>query len=106
MFLVLWEFEVKPGYEARYESVYGPRGAWARLFEQDSAYLGTHLFRDTNRPRIYLTLDQWSSRGAYEEFRQRHAAEYSSLDAQGEMLTQNERHLASVDADSSAGRFR
>jgi hypothetical protein len=32
MFLALWEYEVKPGCEERFENVYGPEGDWARLF--------------------------------------------------------------------------
>ena len=32
MFLVLWEFEVKPGREKRFERVYGPDGDWASCF--------------------------------------------------------------------------
>ena len=32
MFLVLWEFEVKPGNEERFERVYGAGGDWDSLF--------------------------------------------------------------------------
>jgi hypothetical protein len=32
MFLILWEFEVKPGCEQSFESAYGPDGTWMRLF--------------------------------------------------------------------------
>jgi hypothetical protein len=32
MFLVLWEFEVKPGREQRFQQVYGPGGDWDSLF--------------------------------------------------------------------------
>jgi len=28
MFVILWEFEVKPGSEAGFEKVYGPTGEW------------------------------------------------------------------------------
>src|SRR5882757_4144284 len=35
MFLVLWEFEVKPGCEKRFERVYGPGGDWDSLFRRD-----------------------------------------------------------------------
>ena len=102
MFVILWEFEVKPGCESVFESVYGPRGAWARLFERDPAYLGTHLFRDTNRYLTYLTLDRWSSRKAFEGFRRTHTVEYSSLDAEGEALTLEERHIGSFEATSKS----
>ncbi len=33
MFLILWEFEVKPGEETAFEKVYGPEGQWVELSE-------------------------------------------------------------------------
>jgi hypothetical protein len=33
MFVVLWEFEVKPGCEERFETVYGPGGDWLPFFD-------------------------------------------------------------------------
>ena len=36
MFVALWEFEVKPGCEDRFETVYGPDGDWASLFRRDA----------------------------------------------------------------------
>jgi len=57
MFLVLWEFEVKPGCEQCFERVYGPRGDWDSLFHGDSNHAATYLFRDTTRLRVYLTAD-------------------------------------------------
>ena len=68
MFLALWEYEVKPGCEERFEKVYGPAGDWAMLFRCDSNYQETRLLRDPFRPAIYLTLDFWKSRQAHEEF--------------------------------------
>ena len=38
MFVILWEFEVKPGYEKSFQTVYGPEGAWVQLFRRDSHY--------------------------------------------------------------------
>jgi quinol monooxygenase YgiN len=106
MFVILWEFEVKPGSKKRFESVYGPGGAWAKLFARDAAYQGTHLFRDTKRPRVYLTSDTWASRAAYEEFRLKHRAEYAALDAECEALTSSERRLGYFEADAMAATPR
>jgi hypothetical protein len=93
MFLVLWEFEVKPGCEKRFEKVYGPEGEWAGLFRSDSQYRETRLVRDSFRGAIYLTLDFWNSRLAYEEFLRAHRAEYEAIEAMGEELTLNERRV-------------
>jgi heme-degrading monooxygenase HmoA len=87
MFLVLWEYEVKPGSEKRFEEVYGPAGDWARLFRTGPHYRETRLLRDPLRPNIYVTLDFWTSRKSYEEFLAAHKSEYQSIDSLGEHLT-------------------
>ena len=93
MFVALWEYEVKPSCEERFEKVYGPEGDWAKLFRRDGNYQGTRLLRDLARPAIYLTLDFWNSQQAYERFLEAHAAEYKALDAEAEKLTRGERRI-------------
>jgi antibiotic biosynthesis monooxygenase len=97
MFLVLWEFEVKPECEERLERVYGAGGDWDSLFRRDAHHERTELFRHTDRPRIYLTADYWKSRKSYEEFLQARGAEYKELDSIAEELTANERHIGSYE---------
>ena len=53
---------------------------------------GSHLFRDTGKPRVYLTADYWLARKSYEEFLSAQHAEYRALDSIAEELTANERH--------------
>jgi hypothetical protein len=62
MFVVLWEFDVKPGCEGRFESIYGPEGDWVRLFPSEPSYVRTDLLRDAARERVYVTCDYWESR--------------------------------------------
>ncbi len=93
MFVALWEYEVKPGCEERFENAYGPDGEWVRLFGSDSNYRETRLLRDPLHIAIYLTLDFWDSRQAYEKFMAAHKKEYEALDAAGEELTSNERRV-------------
>jgi heme-degrading monooxygenase HmoA len=93
MFVALWEYEVKPGCEKRFEKVYGQEGEWARLFRSDPNYKETRLGHDPARPAIYLTLDFWASRHACERFMASHAAEYERLDAAGEKWTLRERMI-------------
>jgi hypothetical protein len=57
MFLVLWEFEVKPGCEQRFQQVYGPGGDWDSLFRTDPHHAGTRLFHDTTQTGVCLTAD-------------------------------------------------
>jgi|SRR5467141_3689509 len=93
MFVALWEYEVKPGCEERFENAYGPAGEWARLFRSDSNYHETRLLRDPLGPAIYLTLDFWNSREAYEQFMAAHKNEYRALDAAAEELASKERRI-------------
>ena len=102
MFVILWEFEVKPGLETRCEEVYGPRGGWARLFALSPAYRETRLLRDSQKASFFMTLDLWNSREAYEAFRREHVAEYAALDAAGEEFTLQERHLGCCEDDPAS----
>jgi hypothetical protein len=48
---------------------------------------------DPEHPAIFLTLDFWAARQAYEIFMETHAAEYQGLDAAGEELTLREEKI-------------
>ena len=89
-YLIIWEFRVLAGMEARFEKAYEPRGDWARFFARDEGYVRTELNHDLKDGRRYVTLDFWVSREAYENFRQQHAAEYGALDQKFEELTEKE----------------
>jgi heme-degrading monooxygenase HmoA len=93
LFVTLWEFEVKSGSEELFERTYGPDGAWAWLFRRDARYRGTRLLRDVGAARVYVTMDSWESRAAYEQFREMFAAEYAKLDRECEGMTVREMHL-------------
>ena len=93
----LWEFEVRPGREAEFESHYGPEGTWAKLFRSAEGYDGTTLLRDPARPGRYVTIDRWDSEAAYQRFRSARAADYAALDAACEALTVSERSLGRFD---------
>ncbi len=95
MFVILWEFEVKPGSEPAFERVYGPQGDWVLLFRSDPHYQMTRLLRDTSRPGIYCTMDFWDSAAAYENFKNIHREAYQALDRATQSLTLHERHLGS-----------
>ena len=98
MFLTLWEFEVKSGCEELFERAYGPGGDWVELFRRDRRYRGTRLLRDVAQKRVYVTIDMWTSRQAYEEFRENNLAEYARIDRRSEDLTAGEKHLAECDS--------
>ena len=56
------------------------RGRLGKVFRRHARYLGTRELRDVSAMRIYVTMDSWESRSAYEEFRERWAVEFGELD--------------------------
>ena len=98
MFLALWEFEVKSGCEARFQTVYGAHGDWARLFRTDSNFLETRLLQDPRQPAKYITLDFWASRSAFESFKESNHTAYQQMDKNCETLTIFERCLGMFDS--------
>jgi heme-degrading monooxygenase HmoA len=95
MFVILWEFEVKPGSEGSFEKVYGPTGAWVQLFQRDPHYRGTKLLRDVAQPLHYYTIDYWDFEFAYRDFLNRYESAYKELDRSSERLTVHERQVLS-----------
>ena len=89
--LILWEFRPLAGREAEFETTYGPGGDWVRFFARSREYLGTELLRDQDDPCRYFTLDRWTTREAYENFRRRHLSEYEELDRRSGQVTAHER---------------
>ena len=101
MFVALWEYEVKPGCEESFQSVYGPQGDWVRLFQADPHFYETRLLGDLSRPRFYFTLDYWDSEISFEQFKSANHAAYAAIDSATEPLTLSERHLTSFTLENS-----
>jgi heme-degrading monooxygenase HmoA len=95
--VILWEFCPRPGSEEAFEAAYGPGGDWVRLFRESEDYLGSELLKDRSNPSRYLTVDRWTSREAFEDFRRRHAEEYQRLDDLCSGLTSKEAPLGSYE---------
>ncbi len=100
MYVILWRFRPAVGRESEFERAYGPSGVWARLFGREEGYLGTELLlrRSEDESREYLTLDRWTSRGAYEDFLTRRGGEYRRLDRRMEGLSEEETLLGAFEA--------
>lgn len=96
-FTYVWEFTGAPGREAEFSTLYGPDGAWVRLFRTAPGHLETRLLRSRARPEIFLTIDRWASESAWREFRDAHAAEFEAIDTLGASLTLSERLLGEFD---------
>lgn len=84
MYVIVWEFTVRPEKREAFERGYGPEGDWARLFRRDESFRGVELWRggtlgDPAWDR-YLTVDRWTSVEAYHAFRERTETEYQEMD--------------------------
>ena len=99
MFVILWEFEVKPGSESAFESANGTQGDWVRLFQSDPHYRMTYLLKDTSRPQIYFTMDHWDSENTYENFKNMNREAYQALDLATGGLTLDERFIGAFQSD-------
>jgi heme-degrading monooxygenase HmoA len=97
MFVVLWEFDVKPESEVAFTFAYGSSGEWVRLFRTSASFRETRLLRNISEPLRYITMDIWENRKDYERFLETHAEAYRALDAVCGGLTTSERHLSSFD---------
>jgi heme-degrading monooxygenase HmoA len=95
---IFWEYEVRPGQVGAFERLYDADGEWARLFRQADGYVETLLFRDTDRPTRYLTVDRWRSRAAFDSFAEAATPAYAALYRRGDALTVCERRIGAFDA--------
>jgi heme-degrading monooxygenase HmoA len=93
MYHILWEYEVRRDRVAEFEALYGPDGAWARLFRSLEGYHGTELLRDTSRPTRFVTIDYWSSAADFERNLPAVREAYDRLDQEASALTIVERRL-------------
>ena len=90
MYIIIWEYQVRPEKQTEFEKIYASNGAWAELFKKGNGCLGTELIHSTEHPAQYLTIDRWDSEKNYESFLLQHKEEYKNLDVQCEGLTEKE----------------
>ena len=91
--MVMWEFEVRTGCEAAFLEANSSSGVWARLFRKSPEFLGAELVRSVKHPTRFFTLDAWTSRTAFENFRVEYYESYETLDVKLAGLTEWERHI-------------
>ena len=88
MYVIVWKYDVGETTRADFEREYGPNGVWVKLFARVAGYLGTELLRGA--AGVYLTIDRWESRAAYDAFLASHADEYNRIDVACAALTLDE----------------
>lgn len=93
MYIAIWDYQVRKGKQAEFETFHVPNGAWVELFKQGSECLGTELIQSDQTLGIYLTIDRWDSKEAYNFFLQHWKAEFGQLDRCRERLTGREKYI-------------
>jgi heme-degrading monooxygenase HmoA len=93
LYFLLWKFRPKKGLEENFEKAYGPEGDWVRLFRKGRGYVRTELYSNGNG--TYITVDEWDSREAFEEFKAKFRHEYQILDKKLQSLTDEETFIGS-----------
>ncbi|MFO7445765.1 MAG: antibiotic biosynthesis monooxygenase [Ignavibacteriaceae bacterium] len=98
MFIVIWEYKVKPGSEEEFEQSYGPKGDWVKFFKSNKEYLGTELIKGIEASRSYVTIDRFDSEKAYVDYLEKHKEKYEELDDRFTLLTEFETKIGSFNS--------
>src|SRR6476469_6647452 len=81
MIAIMWQFDVKTGYETEFEQLHGADGEWTAMNRQTRSYLGSSFLRDQNRASRYVVIEYWSEMIVYEQNRESGAAAIESFEA-------------------------
>jgi heme-degrading monooxygenase HmoA len=95
MYVIVWEFIVRPEEIDAFVAAYKSDGAWAQLFAQAEGYAGTELLSstDSDQAATFVTIDRWKTTEDFTRFQEHFGNEYRRLDTQLEGLTLRERKL-------------
>jgi heme-degrading monooxygenase HmoA len=97
MFIRIWQFRVPTEKADQFREIYGPDGAWDRLFQRETGFLDTELLHSATHPNIFLTIDRWDSAEAWAAFLRAWGDEYAALDHLCRMLTITEGEIGSFE---------
>ncbi len=95
MYVIVWEFVVRPENVGAFVAAYKSEGAWATLFAQADGYIGTELLHSTDNGQetTFVTIDRWKTAEDFARFQEHFGTEYRLLDTQLEGLMLRERTL-------------
>jgi len=95
----IWEYTIHPAFERAFVDAYAPEGEWVQLFRQHEGYIRTEFFRDLDNPDRFVTIDYWTSREAWQAFRDSADAAFRELDERCARYTLKERELGTFAPD-------
>ena len=105
MYVIVWEFVVRPEKIDAFVAAYKNDGAWARLFGQADGYLGTELLVSTDRDQdrtqgmTFVTIDRWKTAEDFARFQEHFGTVYRRLDTQLEDIALRERKLGTFSSE-------
>jgi heme-degrading monooxygenase HmoA len=97
MFVIVWQYQVRAGFEPEFERVYCSDGDWAQLFQNAPGFLYTELLRDLNVPGKYMTVDHWTTPEAFAQFKLQYHEQYETMDQRCGALTTEESFIGEFD---------
>jgi len=99
MFIIIWRYKIKYEHIFDFESLYGQKGDWVRLFKRYDDYIKTEFLKDCSDTESYITIDYWKSKESYQNFKRTAAKEINEIDKLGEKLTLQETYLGEIESD-------
>ena len=104
MFVLIWTYRVKPEHLAEFKAAYGAGGEWARAFASGEGFIRTDLYQNPDNAHLFITLDHWQSKAAFEAFQREHAERYREIDARCDAWTDEESFDGAYVLDGKAER--
>ena len=89
MIVIIWTYRVPLASREAFIAAYGPEGDWAKLFKRAPEYLGTELL--DNGGGYFASIDRWTSKDAYDAFKDTYAEEYRAIDDVSAGITGDEK---------------
>lgn len=79
MIEIVWEFSISADNKGQLELVFGPGGAWSKVYAAAPGFRGTTVMRDIGQAARYLVVSVWDSEAAHEAANEANAPAYASL---------------------------
>ena len=83
---VFYRYRVHAAQALAFEHAYGQTGPWAKFYADCKGFRRTRLFRHKAELGIYVVVDVWDSKAAWDEFRSSHSETYARIDRELRML--------------------
>ena len=97
MYSVIWQYQVKVGAEENFKALYNSNGEWVQWFKESPHFIRTDLMRSSESSDVFVTVDWWESKEAYEKFYNSNPKRREAIDSKGENYTLQEKRIGSYE---------